>query len=178
MDAVRKWSRLYDGVTLKTLSKFWEAFFLQAPLLSWSWAGRSHTETCKQRPNLAVEQTVPEPLRSQLHLPHGAQCGWHLSLHLRDRNARFLDCRGHLPARPCIPLQKEPQPSTDFESLLRNCQHCQVLEKSFLLLWWREMSKSNPRVGYGGQLSQAARKLSMKCVLITLNYGHSMPGRC
>lgn len=96
VDAVRKWSRLYAGVTLKTLSKFGEAFLLQAPLLSWSRAGRSHTETCKERPNPAMEQTVPEPLRSQLHLPHGAQRGWHLGLHLHDHNARFLDCPGHL----------------------------------------------------------------------------------
>lgn len=167
VDAVRKWSRLYAGMTWKTLSKFWEAFLLQAPLLSWSRAGRSHTETCKERPNPAMEQTVPEPLRSQHHLPHGAQRGWHLGLHLHYHNARFLDC--HLPVRPSIPLQKEPQPSTDFESLLRNCQHCQVLGKSFLLLWWREMSKSNPTVGYGGQSSQAERKLSIKCVIHCLS---------
>ena len=134
VDAVRKWSQLCDGVTLKILSKFCEAFLLQAPLLSWSQAGRSLIETCKQRPNLAMEQTVPETLRSQLHLPHSAQHGWHLGLHLHDHNARFLDCRGHLPVKPCILLQKKPQPSTDFESLFRNCQHCQVLEKSFLLL--------------------------------------------
>lgn len=167
-------------MTLKTLSKFWEAFLLQAPLLSWSRAGRSLTETCEQRPNPAVEQIVPEPLRSQLHGPHGAQRGCHLG-------AASPRPQHKIPGLPGAPASKALHPvregATTIDRFWKSSEKLSALPTvgeifSAPLMERNEQIQSNSRLPRT-VIRVCDETLNEMCdsLLITLNDGHSMPGR-